>query len=231
MISPHEMVILGEVGRWKVIWVADLYKVMGTWIFYTMFCKKIGILEKKGCLSGRYFRRLGKYVYLTEKGSALSSTGARPDEPAIDHDLICSEVILKLLKFDNFLSGSASDGPDSELDPDGVIQGVKNGSPYTLAIEVELSQKSEFRVEQKFADYTREDAHDFALYVTHKKSLFDNYRRTLSKMKPRIRQTIVLSLAEKLGAKQYDHHKAIYWLDGNEYSFDALFGEEDKHDE
>ena len=141
MISPHEMAILDELGRWKVIWVADLYRILGISIFYTMFCKKIRILEDKGYLEGRYFKRLGKYVYLTEKGSTLSSTGARPDEPAIDHDLICSEVILKLLEFDNFLSGSASDGPDSELDPDGVIQGIKNGGPYTLAIEVETVPK------------------------------------------------------------------------------------------
>ena len=187
-------------------------------------------MEKKGHLAGRYFKRLGKYVYLTEKGAIHSSTGARPDEPSIDHDLICSEVILNLLKFDNFLSGSVSDRPDSELDPDGVIQGVKGGKPYTLAIEVELSQKSEFRVEKKFADYAEEDTHNFALYITHKKSLFENYRKILIKMNPQIRQTIVLSLAEKLGAKQYDYQRAVYWLDGQEYSFNALFGEE-KSDE
>ena len=101
-------------------------------------------------------------------------------------------------------------------------------TPYTIAIEVELSQKSQFRIERKFIDYTEEAAHTYALYITKKKSLFENYWEVLTSMDQSIQKSIILSLAEKLGCKQYDFQKAIYWFNGKKYSFDALFGGEEK---
>ena len=223
MSSPKEIAILDEVGRWKVIWIKDLYRLVeGASSYYASFCKKIRALERKGYLSGRYFADEGKYVYLTEKGAILSSTGAVPGESTINHDLICTEVILKLLEFENFHMGSVPDGPDSELEPDGVIHAMKDGNPYTLAIEVELSRKSQFRIERKFADYAEEGAHEFVLYITNKPSLFSLLCNILSEMNDGIRRTIILSLAKELGGK-YDYRKSVYWFDGGEYSFDELF--------
>ena len=232
MISPKEKTIIDEVGRWKVIRAADLYKVLSdTTPYYTSFCKKLRALEKDGYLAGRYFKDSGKYVHLTGKGARLSSTGAVPDKHSLNHDLICSRVILKLLEFESFSSGSVCDGPESELCPDGVVHGSKNGVPYTLAIEVELSQKSLFRVEKKFADYAEESAHTYAFYITNKKSLFETYRKTLIEMDESIQKMIILSWAENLESGQYDYRKAVYWLDGKQYSFDTLFEEEKNHDQ
>ena len=229
IISPSEAAILDEVGRWKVAWVNDLYRLLEVSTGYIGFCKKIRVLEKKGYLEGRNFKRLGKYVHLTEKGARRSSTGAMPGKNSLDHDLICSEVVLKLLEFGSFTSGNVPEGEDSDLCPDGIILGAKNGKPYTLALEVELSQKGRFRIEKKFIDYAGESAHTCALYITNKKSLFHNYRKILTSMNEEIQKSIILSLTEKLGDKLYDHRKAVYWLNGVEYSFDALFGERERN--
>ena len=231
MISPSETAILDEVGCWKVIWIGDLYRILekNTTPHYTAFCRIIRGLEKKGHLAGRYFRDEGKYVYLTEKGALRSSGGTVPDKQSIDHDLICTEVILKLLEFGNFTAGGVPDGEDADLCPDGMIQGHKNGTPYTLAIEVELTQKSRFRIEKKFIDYTENSDHSYALYIIKRKSLFENYKRILTSMEGGIQKNIILSLTEKLGSKQYDFRKAVYCLEGKQYSFDALFGEKKSH--
>ena len=229
MLSPDEADILNAVGCWKVIWVNDLYKAMMVPVGYHAFRKTIRVLESKGYLSGRDIKRAGKYVYLTEKGALRSSTGDMPDGPALEHDLVCSKVILKLLEFESFTSGSVSDGPDSELCPDGVIRAAKNGRPYTLAIEVELSQKSQFRVQMKFADYAKEKSHTYALYITNSKSLYETYRATLLEMNHNIQRHIILSLAYEMTAKQYDYRRAVYWHKEKKHSFDSLFGESKNH--
>ena len=226
ILSINTILIINEIGKWKAILLKDLFDCLGEKKTYSNFCIKIRGLEKADLVKGVFERKRGKYLTLTEKGAGLSIYPYTDYESSesITHDLICTATIRNILGFKLFSSGSAYDWVDSIIVPDGVIHGKSHGHDYTMALEVELHQKAQVRVVEKFAKYLNEAAFDNVLYITHKKNIFDAYKKILTGMNSRIQSKIVLSFDPTLGLSSHDYINAIYWFNGKIRSFDYLFG-------
>ena len=226
MLSPENTRILKEIGRWKVVRLNDLHRVLKHPISRWGLYKSIKRLEKDGLVVGHYFPQKGKYVGLTEKGSVCSPCGTALNPDTAIHDLMVTDTLFKLLEFESFTSANVGEDDGPELCPDGVIHVNKDGRSHLLALEVELTRKSRHRVENKFALYSGDPDLGNVLYVTNKKNLFEAYVKILSGMRKEVQETIIISWDEYLGTKNYDYRKAVYWFDGDFASFEVLFGGE-----
>ena len=226
MISSEDGRILDEVGRWKVIWLRDLFRLLGVSTGYTVFCRKIRRLERDGWLNGGYFRRSGKCLWLTEKGADLSATGAMTEEKTLHHDLVRTETLLKLLAgSDNFTSGSVSEGMATIPRPDGVLHFLDTEkNPLVFAVEIELGRGGGSKMMDKLLQYAGDSHYSHVLHILKKKHDFKSYINKFSNIRGDRECRIVFSLAEKLGSKDYDVNKAIYWHKGEYRSFKQLFG-------
>ena len=228
-LEIEDIEVLHEVGHWKVITSQNLFQRLGSKTTYSVFCRRVKKLEEMGFLKGFYERRKRKYLTLTEQGSALSifETSGNFSEN-INHDLLCTAVIQSLLKFKLFDSGNTTKTFTSKTQPDGVIHARRYGVEYTLAIEVELHQKTEERVRKKFVQYSEEEVFNHVLYITNKRSVFDSYRKIIMEMRKEIREKIIFGLDTGLFLSEHDYQDSIYWMDGEFLSFQKLFGEEVK---
>lgn len=227
ILTPDNINVLNEVGRWKTITLKNLFKNIGEGKDYSNFCRMIRKLEKEGYLKGFYENRKGKYLTLTEKGSTLSSHSASlcDSSSSILHDLVCSTAMQSLLEFPLFTSGSVMESINASVEPDGIIHAVRYGQEYILAIEVELTQKSEKRIMDKFIQYSEEDGFDHVLYITNKINILNFYRKILNQMKKEVQEKFILSFDENLSRKRYDYKNSICWMKGEFVSFKELFGE------
>ena len=227
VVSQENIKILNEVGRWKAISLRGLFQSLGARGDYSCLSRRVKRLEGYGLLNGFFESRHGKYLTLTDKGAELSIYPSfyRDAQESVNHDLICSNAILKMLGFKLFDFGSAIDYMDSQIGPDGVIHAQRYGEKYVLAIEIELHQKSKRRVVDKFSKYLQEPAFDHVLYITSKRNVFDAYMKILGNMKDQIRKKIALELDETLSPKVHDYENAIYWMNGKYKIFQEMFGE------
>ena len=225
MSQKNDIAIIDEIGRWKIILLKDLFQILIHEKSYVSFCEKIRRLEKNGHIKSTFLSREGKVLFLTPRGATLSSFPAMSDKGSLFHDLMCSKVILRLLKFDHFLNGSAAEGLESELLPDGVIRAIRNGEEYVLALELELTRKSKIRVVRKFVRYAKDNTFARVLYLTNKPTIFNGYRKILMGLKKYIGKRVVLGLDKNLFQDNFDFEGCTCWFDGEESDFQTLFGE------
>ena len=220
--------ILNEVGRWRAITLKGLSHCLQWKGGRSTLARRVQNLEVLGLLHGVFEKRHGKYLTLTKEGAELSvyDYPYSDSQAGLHHDLVCSNTIQKLVEFRLFHAATAIDHIKSDINPDGIIHATRYGDEYTLAIEVELHQKSKKRIRQKFERYQREWEFDHVLYITHKNAIFDAYRKILDKIEETAQEKIILSLDPTLSISKCDYQNAIYWMDGSVESFEKIFGEE-----
>ena len=222
--NENHLSLLNEIGRWKVIALKDLYRELGAKTQYSPFCKSIRALEKNGLIQSFKGHRGKKYLALSDEGGNFISnaTFALPNENELLHDLTVSTVLMSLLKFEHFKSGHIVN-EDLELIPDALIYGVKNHQEYSLAIEVELHQKSKKRLVDKFSRYGQSNIFNHALYVVRKQSIFDAYRKVLLEMNDTAQERIILLLNESLREHDFDYLDSVLWFKKSEKQFLEVF--------
>ena len=226
-IGPFQN-ILNNIANWRVIGLRKLFELELYDLTYQGFGKQVNRLEREGLVASFRGKDRMKYIYLTPKGSEITSSNASFElsGETLTHDLICSNVLLELLKYINFVSGNVMHDTGKKLiDPDGVIYAIKAGKEYTCALEVELHQKNRSRVKEKFAKYSNSLIYTHVLYVTNKPSLIRFYNTVLGQMNSDIENKIVLLLDESLSTTNFNYQKSKCWFKGKERSFDSIFGQ------
>lgn len=178
----------------------------------------------KGVLLGRK----NKHIYLTNKGLKYTNhdyTFEICDEN-LTHDLITGRVLKEFLKFEGFYNGRMFHQiPAEKVYPDAEITGSKNGEIYRLALEVELTQKSESRVKEKYRRYSRENFFNYGIFIINKETLFKTYKRFLEEMNGEVQEAIILMLDKKLTATKFNYENSQCFYMGKSMSFFDLFGE------
>ena len=201
-LSAMDKKILEAVGSWKVIFIKDLARLPDVTQSYDSLCEKVRTLEGHGYLRGNLKKRTGKHITLTEKG--FSSIGLQNFDLVVnpDHDLLCTRVIMDLLATGFFLSGRVPKSGEYEMDPDGVLSFKKKPDVFTVAVEVELTQKSKSRIVEKFKKYAKEKFAK-ALYVFNNKQIFNSYQKILKEQDECVRDKIILTIDENLSINSY----------------------------
>ena len=220
--------IINILGQWKIIDIKGLREMCHYDIQYPNLLKKIRLLESHGFIKSILLGRKNKYIFLTKKGLVFTPydhTYEIVDEN-ITHDIIASRVLKELLEFDALFDGRMFHQISSDrVIPDAQVNGKKGNIYYKLALEVELTQKSQSRVKEKFRQYGRDKHFDYCLFITNKETLFRAYKRYLQDMGEDAQEKIILSWDKKLSALHFNYQESTYFYMGENPSFGELFDE------
>ena len=141
---------------------------------------------------------------------------------SFNHDLITTNFILNLKKHQNFTSVQVqSIGVD--LEPDGVIYGIKEGREYSLAVEVELTQKSKTRVIDKLCRYKDSSDYTYLLYVFNKESTFKSYKKILENSNKELSKKVILLLNESIDRTNFDYLNSKCFFKNKITTFEKIF--------
>mgnify|MGYP001617622479 FL=1 len=216
--------ILNEIGKWKVIPLKGLYQSLKEPMIYNGFCKRVQILERVGLVRG-FTKNKSKYVVLTLKGSTVSKFSNYYDEneDSLNHDLTAALVLRRILEFENFKSGEIFNADYMDISPDATIYAKRGGREYTLALELELSQKNRNRVTGKFSKYAHSQAINHVLYVFNKQNIFESYNRILSEMNDLVQGKIILCCDTGLSLKGFNYVESQCWHRQTAKTFNQIF--------
>jgi len=220
------MVILEEVSRWKIIGMKKLYSNLNLDSSYSFFCRQVRKLEVEGLIRSITGMRKRKYLTLTKSGSKIVPYNAQYEESDIElnHDLIVSNVILELNKFETLGGGHVvHDCHFLEVEADGLIYINKDGVKAAMAIEAELTQKSKDRISCKYVAYHRATCINYCFYVFNKRSVYEAYKRELDNKIESVRAKILLCLDENLSIGQFNYLDKLCYFKGDEKTFEHIF--------
>jgi hypothetical protein len=227
---PHGVYedIINIVGQWKVVDMKSLSEMCNYDIGYHNLLKKVRILETHGLIKGVLLGRKNKHIYLTNKG--LKYTGHDYTYEICDenltHDLIVSRVLKTLLTHKSFVDGRMFHQiAVDKIFPDAEASACKNGELYKLALEIELTQKEQSRVKEKYRRYTSGSIFTYGAFITNKRTLFKTYCRYLQEMKEDIQEAIILILDERMTATKFNYEKSECFYLGKSVDFSQLFDE------
>ena len=219
-LSVIDKKVLQIIGEWKVISIKDLFDLLVDEKHLTNLHRRVRNLEKDNYIEQILKEHKEKYLILTEK-SLLFTTRINEISKNYIHDLICTLAVKTLASLDLFRSGSVFDADKYEIDPDGIVY-FKEGD-FKTAIEVELTQKSENRVLEKFVKYSKEKALDFVIYIIKEEKIYIKYKSILAEMNNEIKDKIIISLDQKLAVNYYKPLDAFYWFQDKLWQGNDLF--------
>ena len=220
--------IINIVGQWKVVDMKSLGEMCNYDIGYHNLLKKVRTLETHGLIKGVLLGRKNKHIYLTNKG--LKYTGHDYTYEICDenltHDLIVSRVLKTLLTHESFIDGKMFHQiAVDKIFPDAEVKACKNGELYKLALEIELTQKEQSRVKEKYRRYASGCNFTYGVFITNKTTLFKTYCRYLQEMKEDIQEAIILILDKQMTATKFNYEKSECFYLGTSVSFAQLFDE------
>ncbi|MEA9358445.1 MarR family winged helix-turn-helix transcriptional regulator [Bacteriovorax sp. PP10] len=182
---------LSNLLSWRILDLKKLMEVSSYDRGYKNFAKIIQRLEAKKLLD-KYSPSGSKkkYVYLTAEGEKLLSSENRfyrPAQNSIYHDLLMSELCYEFLKFDCFDEAILEHLIHNKKEflkllgpiPDAILKGKIGKQNFRIALELELTQKSQDRVFNKISQYMVSN-YDYIVYLFNQKNTFHNYMEMLN---------------------------------------------------
>ncbi len=226
MIMGQYHQILVELGRWKVISMNSLYEQGFLNQSYQVFTKKVRKLEKAGLIKSILGIHKRKILSLTNEGAKYSPTASKvsDQDETLFHDLIATNVVTSLTKEEIFKFGEVPFYDElDEVSPDGIVYGLKNNKNYSMALEIELTQKSKKRIIDKFNKYSRSKHYHYSMYVFNKESAYRSYKNVLESMNDEIKSKIILCLDKELKTDNFDYMNSKIWFKSQDKSFKEVF--------
>ena len=227
--------IIRTLGQWRILDLKSLLKKTHYNYSYQAFAKRVKKLEDYGHLDSIYFQSYRKYLYLTSKG--LREAGLNDawsvNKDIIHHDIISVNVFEYFLGLKGVQSGDIYlDRAGAEKRPDCYINLKENKKKIEkMALEVELSQKSYERIEDKFLDYLEKDTYDLILYLFQKTTIFESYKEKLDRVDrhrdPLIsrwcRDKMILLIEPEIKHKKFNLMDSICYFEGKIEKFSAIW--------
>ncbi|PIP96127.1 MAG: hypothetical protein COV37_07710 [Bdellovibrio sp. CG11_big_fil_rev_8_21_14_0_20_39_38] len=154
---------------------------------YFNFCKIIRSLEKAKILEGyRHPFNRKKYVYLSPFGEGQLSLTENPSsvsKETLIHDIKVSEIgksfvdqgWMNNVQLEHELHNKRNFRVTYKIIPDALLEGAKNGVSYKVALEVELSRKSNQRIVEKARQYVASTFYNYVLYIFSKRNYMEKY--------------------------------------------------------
>lgn len=183
---------LAPLLKWRVLDIEALRKEAIRAPQYKNFHRIIRVLEKKNILGGLrdpYSRK--KYIYLTSVGEKLLSLKDNPTALSTEtliHDIKVSEVSrgflekgwAKEIELEHQIVDKKNFMAEYKIVPDAVIHTEKDGFKYRIALELELTRKSNQRVIEKAKLYNATSIYHYVIYLFGHKSLLEKYKEIIS---------------------------------------------------
>ncbi|MCY4643197.1 MAG: hypothetical protein OXB88_01125 [Bacteriovoracales bacterium] len=227
--------IIQTLAKWRILDLQTLRRKTNYDYSYQAFAKKVSRLEKAGFLGKVYFHNYRKYLYLTDKG--LHEAGLEKawavNPHILQHDIISVNVFEYFLTLEGILGGGIHlDGAGRERRPDCYVEVERaSGETYSLALEIELSQKGRGRIEEKFSDYLSQGSYNLVLYIFQKAAVFEAYKRTIEGVdlqraesgQDRAGERIALMIEPEIKHKNFDLMDSICCVNGKIKAFKEIW--------
>ncbi len=203
-INPEHLKLLYPLKEWRVLDLASLHKRSNARLSQAGLVRMVLRLEKSKVIKG--FRdpwSRKKYVYLTRTGEGLISLNDNPtaiSEESLFHDLrvvdlgqeLIKNNVFKKIRFEHQIVNRKNYITNLALIPDAEVDGVMNGKNFSLAIELELHQKSKDRLEKKGEQYLG-SLYDHCLFMFSDRNTLENYKKFFTeKLGPKFNEKIFL---------------------------------------
>lgn len=131
-----------------------------------------------------------KFLYLTSFGERVVSDCENPSslqDEYLAHDIKAASFVKGLLdagwvergELEHNLTNKANFHTTHKLIPDAVVHFSKKGFEYKMAIEIELTRKSNIRITEKIKQYFAEEHYHLVGYVFPTISLMEKYKGVL----------------------------------------------------
>jgi len=223
--------IINILGKWKVMDMKGLNDLCSYELKYFNLLSKVRKLESHGLVKGVLLGRKDKHIYLTNKGLKFTGYDYTYEicDENITHDLITGRVLKELIKTPYFIDGKMfHEVAIDNLFPDAEVKGIKDNIRYNLALEIELTQKSESRVKEKYRKYGRERNYNYVLFITRKEALFKTYKRYLEEMSSDVQEAVILMIDKNLSVKKFNQEDATCFYQRQITNFNKLFEDRDR---
>lgn len=186
-LSGVHLNYLAPLLKWRVLSIEALRQESINAPSYFNFCRIIRSLEKAKIVEGyRHPFNRKKYVFLSPFGEGQLAIDENPSAISKDcliHDIRVSEVARNLLehgfvrevKLEHELSDKRTFKPIYKVIPDVQLEGIKGGINFKIALELELTRKSNHRIGEKAKLYAKSGYYHNMIYLFAKERLMEKY--------------------------------------------------------
>lgn len=219
--------IINAIGKWKIIDCKTLHGKTKRNLSYYTLKKKVRDLEKEGIIKSKYIGNQKKHLYLTQEGIKLTNedTTWEPSEETFLHDLKTVELLNHLLKYERVLDGKLYHQLDQDLiNPDAYVLAAHASQEYEIALELELTQKSQKRIQEKFRKYGASTKFDYVVFLSQKEGLLRAYNRFLGELEVKTQEKVFLVFSPDLIGGAVDLEKSHCLYKGKSISITKVFG-------
>ena len=232
-INPAYVDLLMPLKRWKILDVKALKEAAEYSGSFSGLYKIIAKLEKNLLLNSFTNSWSNeKFVYLSPTG--LKALGENEGGLGINretrfHDSIVSKVARFFARYsfvrEVYLDFQVKDAfPLLERVPDCLLVGSLK-SPFKMAIEVELTQKSQERLAQIYRTYSDSKVVNQILYITDKQSIFEDYKEYFNqKGGELIKEKFLFLLSKDLSKGRCDLKNEPVYFKGSMTTLSEIFG-------
>lgn len=220
--------ILDTVGQWKIIDYQGLMEQAPINISRQILGRRVRYLTGCGLLNATVYGHNKKYFYLSDSGIKFSrfQNNVKADQETLTHDLLIGEAVREICKHKKVRFGRVCDAlTKDDVHPDAIIEATNKGKSFTIAVELELHQKSKKRVMAKYSKYSASKRFDYVVFISQKKPLVSAYLACLAKMNEAARKKFVFILNENLFPGHVNFSNCFCLHLDKQLSFNEFFGE------
>lgn len=190
-LNNIHLAYLNPLVKWRVMNIESLRDECIESPNYHNFCKIIRSLEKAKILEGyRHPFNKKKYVYLSSLGERELSPEEKTNSLSKDtliHDILVSDFTKVLVSkgwmdhvtLEHELNNKKGFKVNYKIIPDALLEGEKNKTKFNMALELELSRKSNQRIVEKAKLYESSSYYNYVLYVFSKNSMMLKYKEVI----------------------------------------------------
>lgn len=217
-------------SKWRILDLNSIKEEINYFHTKDNLCKTVRKLESFGLIKSfkdPFTNR--KFIYLTKSGeSFVNPPGITSGicHETVFHDAKVSEILRELLKKDCFNEAIIEHhlpGDSSPYRPDALIRGQFN-NPFRMAFELELTQKSKYRILKRFNHYLESEAYEYVIYLFPRNRLLATYYTILEENFPEeAKRKIILCHNETILGKKFDPSRGYVRFKNREGAFHDFF--------
>lgn len=224
--------ILYLLNKWRILNVKGLYELLNGTIGYVATSKRLKKLYSENFLNTyRHPHNNQKFYYLTKDSTSylFNESKSEINQKEIIHDISTVTIVRELIYNTYFNKAYFFEESYIEnLDPDALLFAHLNDQIYKTAVEIELHQKSEKRVKEKFKRYAQSKAVDRVIYFFHRSTPFFFYQKLINELKedkyPFISKKIILVHEPSIITGKPNFEKTKCLFNENTYNFLEILG-------
>lgn len=182
---------LEPLQRWRILDLNSLREELPIKPGYHNFAKLLRRLEKMNFI-GAYIDPFTKkkFVYLSPKGEKHLSTESNPIgivNETLVHDIKVTEITKELLaknliekvELEHQVNDKRNFKTTYKIIPDAILHFNKNNFSYRVALELELTRKSNPRIIEKVKQYRNSEYYHYLMYMFPNTKLMEKYKEVI----------------------------------------------------